>query len=300
MSTTQRPKKSAPKVTTRKNGTVKKNRTTNTKRNSRKTRSSSKRFVLWKIALWAIAIILFLSVAFYFIFIDSHSFRWRAVYGEAKYPAGYEIHGIDISRYQETIDWELVRNAQLDTFPVQFVFIKATEGEELVDSYFKQNFTKAKENNLIRGAYHFFIPGVDPEKQAQSFISQVQLQAGDLPPVLDVEKDGRLSKKELREAVKKWLDIIEKEYRVKPIIYTGHKFKMKYLNTPIFNNYPNWIAHYYIDSLEFNGNWSFWQHTDYGKVNGINGPVDCNVFNGSIEELMALTIPDTTATSDIQ
>jgi lysozyme len=126
------------------------------------------------------------------------------------------------------------------------------------------------------------------------------LQAGDLPPVLDVEKDGRLPKKELREAVKKWLDIIEKEYRVKPIIYTGHKFKMKYLNTPIFNNYPNWIAHYYIDSLEFNGNWSFWQHTDYGKVNGINGPVDCNVFNGSIEELMALTIPDTTATSDIQ
>lgn len=297
MTTTQRQKKSAPKVKTRTNAPVRKRRTAGKKKNGRKPRRSSKRSALWKIAMTAIAIVLLLLTAFYFIFIDSYSFRWRGIYGEAKYPAGYDIHGIDISRYQETIDWELVRNAQLDTFPVQFVFIKATEGEELVDTYFKQNFTKAKENHLIRGAYHFFIPGIDPEKQARSFISQVQLETGDLPPVLDVEKDGRLSKKELQEAVKKWLDIIEKEYRVKPIIYTGHKFKMKYLNTPAFNDYPNWIAHYYIDSLEFKGDWSFWQHTDYGKVNGINGPVDCNVFNGTMQELMALTIPDSTETS---
>ena len=85
---------------------------------------------------------------------------------------------------------------------------------------------------------------------------------------------------------------VEKEYGVKPIIYTGYKFKLHYLNTPAFDEYPYWIAHYYVENLEYKGKWNFWQHTDCGKVTGIKGNVDCNIFNGSFEDLMKLTIPE--------
>ena len=79
---------------------------------------------------------------------------------------------------------------------------------------------------------------------------------------------------------------------MKPIIYTGYKFKLHYLNTPAFDEYPYWIAHYYVEKLEYRGKWNFWQHTDCGKVTGIKGNVDCNIFNGSFEDLMKLTIPE--------
>ena len=91
------------------------------------------------------------------------------------------------------------------------------------------------------------------------------------------------------------MDVIrefEKEYGVKPILYTGYRFRVDILNTPEFDAYPYWIAHYYINELEYKGKWTFWQHTDCGKVQGIRGFVDCNIFNGSPEELRELTLPE--------
>ena len=76
------------------------------------------------------------------------------------------------------------------------------------------------------------------------------------------------------------MDYVEKHYSVTPILYTGYKFRTSYLNTPDFDHYPYWIAHYYVDTLEYKGEWAFWQHTDAGRVDGINGDVDINVFNG--------------------
>lgn len=251
-----------------------------------------KRWNTWKLWIGGLLCSIILLLLFYFFFIDPYSFRWRAMYGDPVYPKGFNVHGIDVSHYQEGIDWELVRNASLDTHAIQFAIIKATEGEGLIDEHFKQNFLKAKENDIIRGAYHFFIPGIDAKKQADFFIRQVQLEVGDLPPVLDIEKNGKLSVNELQEEVKTWLKIIETHYNAKPIIYTGYKFKMKYLNTPYFNEFPYWIAHYYVEELRYKGDWSFWQHTDRGKVNGINGDVDCNVFNGSYNDLIELTIDE--------
>ena len=209
-----------------------------------------------------------------------------------EYPEGFDVHGIDVSHYQENIDWERLRNASLNSSPVSFVFIKATEGTTLLDDNFNLNFYEAKQNDFIRGAYHFFLPDVDAQKQARFFLKQVHLEPGDLPPVLDVEKVGKLTETQLQKAVKTWLDIVEKEYSVKPIIYTGYKFKLHYLNTPAFDEYPYWIAHYYVEKLEYRGKWNFWQHTDCGKVTGIKGNVDCNIFNGSFEDLMKLTIPE--------
>ncbi len=259
------------------------------KRRSKGGKNSKKKF-WWMIWLGAFLLAGGYISFFYYFLVGPYSFRWKAIYGDPIYPKGFDVHGIDVSHYQEIIDWELLRNASLDSSPVSFVFIKATEGESLMDENFNYNFYEAKQNSIIRGAYHFFLPHISAREQALFYLKQVHLEPGDLPPVLDVEKAGNLTVPQLQKAVKTWLDIVEQKYGVKPIIYTGYKFKMKYLNTPTFNEYPYWIAHYYVEELGYKGNWSFWQHTDCGKVNGIKGGVDCNIFNGSMEELMNLTI----------
>lgn len=161
-----------------------------------------------------------------------------------------------------------------------------------MDEHFNYNFYQAKKNDLIRGTYHFFVPDIDPVKQAQFYLHQVHLEPGDLPPVLDVEHIGKSSTKELQRNVKKWLDIVEKRYGVKPILYTGFKFREKYLSDPLFDQYPFWIAHYHVPELQYKGEWKFWQHTDCGQLEGIKGDVDCNIFNGSLQELTDLTLKE--------
>ena len=249
-------------------------------------------FPSWSIWLGGLLITAVYVGLFYHFFVSPFSFRWRAIYGEASFPEGYEVRGIDISHYQERVNWEKLRNASMGDAPVSFVFIKATEGEKLFDDNFNRNFANAKRNDIIRGAYHFFVPGVDPRKQADFYLKIAQLEPGDLPPVLDIEKKGDLTPQQLRRDVKLWLDIVEKEYGVKPILYTGYRFKMDYLNTPEFDAYPYWIAHYYVEKLAYKGKWTFWQHTDCGKVSGIKGFVDCNIFNGSMEDLSNLLLPE--------
>jgi lysozyme len=238
-------------------------------------------------ATLAVALYIFVFVR---VFVDPFSFRWNAIYGEGVEPDGFEVRGIDISHYQERIDWSRVRNAQIKGQPLRFVIIKATEGISIIDENFIDNFYQARQNDLIRGAYHFFTPDEDPVRQARFFIKQVKLETGDLPPVLDVEKAGNLSTKQLRKAVHTWLDVIEKHYGIKPIIYTGYSFKLKYLNDGTFDAYPYWIAHYYVEQLQYKGQWSFWQYTDMGRIDGINGSVDCNIFNGELPQLVALTM----------
>ena len=229
-------------------------------------------------------------------FVDPFSFRWNAIYGEGVNPDGFEVRGIDVSRYQEHIDWTRLRNANIGEQPVSFVFIKATEGTDLIDPNFNENFYQAKQNEILRGAYHFFSPKTDARQQARFFLRQVHLEAGDLPPVLDVENKGNLSKEKLKKAVKQWLDVVEQHYGVKPIIYTGYAFKMENLSDTIFDAYPYWIAHYYVDKLQYKGPWKFWQYTDAGHVDGIGrrreDVVDCNIFNGTKQELLRLTIDE--------
>ena len=139
--------------------------------------------------------------------------------------------------------------------------------------------------NLCKG----YNPKTDPIRQADFFINSVKLDSGDLPPVLDIEKRGK-DENQLRRDLKLWLDKIEQHYKVKPILYTSYKFKTRYLNDSVFNSYPYWIAHYYVDSVEYRGEWKFWQHTDVGTLPGIREKVDLNIFNGSLEELQLMTI----------
>jgi lysozyme len=260
-----------------------------TKRKKKGTRRNPLRrvpsYVLWT----ALAIIIVAYIAFFYkTFVGPYSFRWKALYGHVTYP-DWKVRGLDISHYQGGIDWgELYKNKDTD-FPLRFIFMKATEGGDLADATFVQNFDSAKAYGFVRGAYHFFNPSSDARKQAEFFIRNVQLKPGDLAPVLDVETKGK-NKADLQRSVKTWLDVVEAHYGVKPILYTGYSFKQKYLSSPEFDEYPYWIAHYYVSELEYKGPWRFWQYTDVGRVDGIRGNVDCNIFNGTLQELHSLTI----------
>lgn len=228
---------------------------------------------------------------FYYFFVGPFGFRWRALYGDANYPKGYEIHGIDISHYQGEIDWEKLSGAMIEKCPIRFIVIKATEGSAILDENFKDNFLMAKEYGFIRGAYHFWSNKSSARSQAYYFLDKVHLENGDLPPVLDVEhKPNNMSVEDFQQNILTWLHIVEDKYHVKPIIYTYYKFKDAYLHDERFDDYPYWIAHYYVGEVEYKGKWKFWQHTDAGRLPGIKGYVDFNVYNGSYYDLRKLTI----------
>ena len=246
------------------------------------------RWAWWTGGMAVVAVYVFL---FYYFFVGPFGFRWRALYGDQKYPEGYEIRGIDISHYQGDIDWDLLQNAMIEKCPLRFILIKATEGTTRIDPKFKDNFAQALEYGFIRGAYHFYSIKSEAREQAYFFLKHVHLQEGDLPPVLDVEhKPKNKSVEDFQRDILTWLHIVEDKYHVKPIIYTYYKFKTLYLNTEVFDDYPYWIAHYYVDKVEYAGEWKFWQHTDAGRLPGIKGYVDFNIYNGSYYDLKKLTI----------
>ena len=205
-------------------------------------------------------------------------------------PDSYEIHGIDVSKYQSFIDWPSVKEMKVNDVHISFAFIKATEGLGNVDKQFKRNWQKAAEAGMIRGAYHFFLATKSGKIQAKNFISNVQLRPGDLPPVLDIEQLYGVKPEKMRKEVQDWLTIVEDYYKVRPIIYTYVNFYSRFLQGE-FDDYPLWAAHYLEkDKPRITRSWSFWQHNEGGRVNGITKPVDFNVFNGDGSDFESLLV----------
>lgn len=238
---------------------------------------------IWWIAL--ILVILLLSTYSAFMY-------WRNLQQEeaakfALYPAfgielplGYNIHGIDVSSYQNFIYWPLVKKMQVQDVKINFAFIKATEGLSGADKQFKRNWQQCKQAGITRGAYHYFLATKDGVAQAKNFISNVKLEPGDLPPVLDVEDLYGVPAALMQQRVKDFLQVVEAAYNVKPIVYSYADFFQRNLAGSC-KGYPVWVAHYFGEtSPHINCEWQFWQHSDAGKVNGITSKVDFNVFRG--------------------
>lgn len=94
---------------------------------------------------------------------------------------------------------------------IDFVFIKATEGQFNIDPQFQRNWRQSKKEGMIRGAYHYFKPRKSGKWQAALFLQTVTYESGDLPPVIDIEETGRLEPEELRENLREWLEVVEKK-----------------------------------------------------------------------------------------
>jgi lysozyme len=201
----------------------------------------------------------------------------------------YGVHGIDVSHYQAAISWDCIARQNMS-----FAFVKATEGATFQDTLFCFNWEEMKRVEMKRGAYHFFRPRTPAHEQARHFTELVEMKEGDLPPVLDVEVLDGVSKVQLITAMRTWLYLVELKYNIKPIIYTNIKFYNKYL-AGHFAEYPLWIARYNTREpvLACGRDWLFWQYGSQGRIEGIDGFVDFNVFNGTHEDLNNLCLTPT-------
>lgn len=188
----------------------------------------------------------------------------------------FSIQGVDVSHHQQEVDWNTVA-----TQDFHFAFMKASEGLQHVDPNFPENWASAKTSGLVRGAYHFFRANKSAEDQLRNFTAHVALRAGDLPPVLDIETLDGATREELIAGVRTWLYLAEITYGVKPVIYTNLKFYYRYLAGQ-FDDYPYWIARYgnKVPTVGPGLQLAFWQYGDRGRVAGITGDVDLNVFYG--------------------
>lgn len=199
---------------------------------------------------------------------------------------GATTKGIDVSKWQGNVDW-----SDVAADGVEFAFIRVSHGTNTIDQFFAQNWEGARAAGVVRGAYQYFEPGQNPITQADILLEKMgPLQPGDLPPVIDVESHGNLSATTVASKVKQWVDHVEAELGVKPIIYTGRFFWQDYVKTSEFSSYPLWIAHYTNGCPNLPAQWSDWtfhQYTDSGSTDGVSGPVDTNRFNGDLDALMA-------------
>ncbi|MBA4320050.1 MAG: glycoside hydrolase [Flavobacterium sp.] len=197
--------------------------------------------------------------------------------------------GLDVSEFQGKIDWTLVETIE-ENHPLEFVFIRATAGNDRVDGQFEENWLGAKNRKIIRGAYHYYRPNENSLEQAKLFIKTVHLHKGDLPPVLDIEKLPKgQSLDSLKIGLRRWLNAVEAHYKVKPIIYTGEKYYDDFLKED-FSDYLFWIANYNFYREKIGEDWLFWQFTEKASVRGIKGNVDINIFNGDVEQLRFITV----------
>lgn len=256
----------------------------------------------WKIIIAGLLLIL-LSPFYYGYVVKGFvaSWRWVKDWGQdpeyrtyesfnIKIPKKYSIHGIDVSYYQGKINWQKVKTMKEDEVNISFAFIKATEGVLLVDPYFQRNWREAPKAGIICGAYHFFRPKRDGKTQAKFFLQVVNIEKGDLPPVVDVETLDGVTPLKMRAELSDFLNYVETKTKVRPIIYTGLKFYEDYLDGN-FDDYPLWIAHYYQPKLRLDKDrWKFWQHSDKAKINGIGHIVDFNAFNGDSTELAKMLV----------
>ncbi|MDE6675251.1 MAG: glycoside hydrolase family 25 protein, partial [Acetatifactor sp.] len=201
----------------------------------------------------------------------------------------YTVRGGDVSRYQGQIDWELLASND-----ISFAFIKATEGSSHVDSCFTYNYEEACKTSLRIGAYHFFSYDSEGQTQADHYISIVEKTDDMLPPVIDLEFYGDKEQNppaqdQVRQELTVMLDRLEEYYGMKPIIYATEKSYKLYL-ADAFQEYDIWIRNIFTSPrLSDHREWTFWQYTDRGKLEGYKGDekcIDMNVFNGSSEDFL--------------
>jgi lysozyme len=194
------------------------------------------------------------------------------------------VPGVDVSRWQRRVDWASVAAAGY-----RFAFIRATIGGDYVDPRFYVNWDGARSAGLLISPYHVLRPDIPPDEQVSFFLQTLGGRRGDLPTVLDVERDDGLGPEAITHAVMAVLAALETHDERKPIVYTARWCWDRWvLPRSHWRDYDLWVASY--TSAPFLPRdwdaWTFWQYSDRGKVPGVGaGATDLNWFAGSLEDL---------------
>jgi lysozyme len=206
-------------------------------------------------------------------------------FGKAS-PHKHAVHGVDVSRWQGDIDWP-----KLKTEGANFAFIKATDGGDHIDPMFMQNWRATKQAGVRRGAYHFFYWCRTAGEQADWFIRNVPRNPEALPPVIDVEWNHessckrRPSPEKVREKMQVFMDKLERHYGKRPIIYTAPDFYEDNLKGA-FKGHPFWLRSVAVHPSKIypGRKWMFWQYSGSGVSHGVEGRIDLNTYNGSVDD----------------
>ena len=191
--------------------------------------------------------------------------------------------GIDVSYHQEAIRWPRVQEAG-----IQFAFIRVSDGTAVPDPRFVENWAAARRAGIRRGAYQYFRPDDSATAQADLLLAALAFDPGELPPVLDVETSGGRSPRQIADKIRVWLARVRDQLHVEPIIYTGPEFWRDGVDSADFTTQPLWLAHYTSICPTVPApwtRWAFWQYSETGRVPGITGRVDLNVFHGTPDQL---------------
>ena len=188
------------------------------------------------------------------------------------------IHGIDLSHYQGNVFWEIIG----DNTKMASVYLKATEGGDNRDDKYVRNIELAHQYGLKVGSYHFYRPKIEQQKQLENFMTQCLPGDQDLIPMIDIETTSGLRTDEFCDSLFKFIDLVEKAYKQKPLLYTFTNFYNRYLIGKI-NDYKLMIAQYTQREpvLRDGRDFEMWQYTGKGQINGINGYVDKSRFMGN-------------------
>jgi lysozyme len=215
-----------------------------------------------------------------------------AVIGILLVPAGVvsaatTVPGIDVSQWQETIDWEAVAGTT-----TRFAILRAVKGHDDVDPTYATNLAGATAAGVVVGAYHRATPSATPgdaKAEANHFLDVARNAAGDLIPALDIEETGGLPPAELTDWVRTWVVRVRNVLGVRPMLYASPYFwRANMGDTRWFANhgYPLWIANWNVAAPDVPADgwgghgWTFWQWTATGHVNGIATDVDRDRFAG--------------------
>lgn len=198
----------------------------------------------------------------------------------------YGLQGIDVSHHQGEIDWAQVAASG----QVAYVYLKATEGSDHVDTCYEANLRGCRTYGLPVGSYHFFTASSSAAAQARHFIRHAERSRQDLLPMVDVEWSGThgMPKDRLQDSLAVYTYYIKQHYGRYPIIYADRIYYSTRLE-PRFNKYPLFIAHYtdVQPIVERAHRHLLWQRDVHGKIDGIAGDVDIDVLaeGASLDDL---------------
>lgn len=194
---------------------------------------------------------------------------------------GRQYRGIDISEFQGEIDFEEVRRSGIEA-----VYIRVGAGE-YTDEYFAENYERARAAGLKIGFYHYVTARSVEEgrRQARFFASLAAGREPDMRLAMDFEYFGSLSVSQINAISAAYLDELTALTRREAVIYSDLSNARNIFSRALAEKYPLWAAQYGADEPSANGKWREWvgfQYTDEGRVGGIYGNVDRNIFTEGI------------------